>query len=830
MSSQDNRLLPLSALKNEAAVSVRELAQTPASYAGSYAASQQAHLRDYLMVVLKRKWLITSLVVVVTCLVALQMYRLPSEYQAETTIQIEPKKSVLSSNKEAIVLNTAARDQAYWNTQLQLLQNPILARQVVLTLDLQHNPAFLGSQSAGLLSKVRRILRREGVASKPSESDGGVPVVDQKEVDNSTLTPEQLAALEPYEDRLRDNLEIVPIEKTNLVNIRFRHTSPEIARKVADTLASVFIYNDYQRDVTGSETASGKLAREISELQLKIRQQEETRLNYLQHNNLPLNPTVKGLNLPLTQLETYSQQLLQAENDRKNLEAALRAAEGEKNVWDVPEVGANERVQKLRDKLIDLQQMRANRIAELEQKRNELLVNYTPEWPEVKKVDQQIETIKNDTEQTKRLEEELNKAPKEVLQSLRAKYASAVDKERKTREAYERARAAANLQSEAEIQMKTLDQEIETSKQFYNTLFQRQKELEITSGDRANNISIATPARTPHEPIGPPRVRNIIIAFLLSLIAGIGLAFLLDYLDDTLNTPEDIDRHIHLPVLGIVPAPRSTRRLLKGRTAAVAAEADNSTALALIEDTRSPVAEAYRHLRTSLLLSSAGEPPKVILITSSQPSEGKTTTAVNTAMMLAQTGAEVLIIDCDLRRPRIHHHFGLANARGVANFLSGSDNRGSITELIQSCPSMPNLKIMPSGPVPPRPAELLGSQQMRRLVDLLRESFDHIIIDSPPAVSFTDASILSTIADGVMLVVHGGRSSRAIVRRAKQLLLDVGAHVFGIVLNNVKMESHSYYYSGYYGYYYSSYYSSDDEAEAGADESEESHEQQVAAK
>jgi len=300
--------------------------------------------------------------------------------------------------------------------------------------------------------------------------------------------------------------------------------------------------------------------------------------------------------------------------------------------------------------------------------------------------------------------------------------------------------------------------------------------------------------------IGPARTRNIMIALLLSLGVGIGLAFLLDYLDDTLKSIEDVDRYIHLPSLALIPSNRAEGRpRLKGK-GHPAAEAGDTTALALIEDVRSPIAEAYRHLRTSLLLSSAGQPPKTILVTSSQPSEGKTTTAVNTAVMLAQTGAEVLIIDCDLRRPRLHSHFNVPNAEGVTTFLSGNSE---LDGLLQPYDKLPNLKLLTSGPVPPNPAELLGSDEMRKLLSQASERFTHVVVDSPPAISFTDASILSTMVDGVVLVVHGGRSSRAVVRRAKQQLLDVGANIFGVVLNNVKLEATNYY---YYAGYYSSYY------------------------
>jgi capsular exopolysaccharide synthesis family protein len=289
------------------------------------------------------------------------------------------------------------------------------------------------------------------------------------------------------------------------------------------------------------------------------------------------------------------------------------------------------------------------------------------------------------------------------------------------------------------------------------------------------------------------------IAFILSLVAGIGLAFLLDFLDDTVKSLDDIDRYIHLPALAMIPASRGGVRL-KGIPAAASPGPSESTALAMIDDVRSPIAESYRHLRTSLLLSSAGQPPKTILVTSSQPSEGKTTTAINTAFMLAQTGAEVLIIDCDLRRPRLHTQFEVSNSRGLTTWLSGEKD---LDNLLQVHAKTANLKILTSGPVPPNPAELLGSEEMRKLLGQLSERFAHIIIDSPPAISFTDASILSTMVDGVMLVVHSGRSSRAVVRRAKQQLLDVGAHIFGVVLNNVRMETQDYYYSGYYSNYYS---------------------------
>jgi capsular exopolysaccharide synthesis family protein len=782
MMSQDNRLMPMPAVDRGLDRPLSDIGQVR-SYGP--AASEPNQLRDYLFIVLKRKWLIISLCLVVTSLVAVQMFRQPSIYEAEATIRIEQRTQNVLQTKE-FVLNSQP-DANFWGTQIKLLQSPALARQVALSLDLQHNPSFFGSQAqGGIFTALRRMVSGEKKpVTLPAVAPGGLSVIGEAQLKDEPLTPEELSALEPYEDAIIGAEKIEGIVGTNLFVIKYSHTEPEMAQKVANALAEVFRANNVERTTQNSTKAEELLVREIAAYQEKIRHDTEALFNYAREKGLP--PSMDGaLNVEGQRLADISRQLLYAENLRKNAQAIYLSAKNSTDPFSIPEVRKSDRISNIQA-----------RISQLKQNKAALEVTYTKEWPEVKKTDAAI----------KRLEDELQKEADESIAMLKAQYEASLAHEQSVHEMYVKQRGTTDQQTRDQIEMAQYTQRLETNKQYLNTLLQKQREVQIAQGDKGSEVRIENYSRVPRSPVGPARLRNVMIALVLSLVAGIGLAFLLDFLDDTVKSLDDVDRYIHLPALAMIPAGRGGANL-KGLPRANAGPSD-STALAMIDDVRSPIAESYRHLRTSLLLSSAGQPPKTILVTSSQPSEGKTTTAINTAFMLAQTGAEVLIIDCDLRRPRLHTQFEVTNSKGLTTWLSGERD---LDNLLQTYSKTRNLKILTSGPVPPNPAELLGSEEMRRLLGHLSERFAHIIIDSPPAISFTDASILSTMVDGVMLVVHGGRSSRAVVRRAKQQLLDVGAHIFGVVLNNVRLETQDYYYSGYY----SNYYSTENESGQGA--------------
>ncbi len=366
------------------------------------------------------------------------------------------------------------------------------------------------------------------------------------------------------------------------------------------------------------------------------------------------------------------------------------------------------------------------------------------------------------------------------------------------------------MQNDAAINYRIIQQEIETNKSLLDGLLQRSRENDVVLAGTPNNISVVDYALSPELPIGPRRTQSVMLASLLSLAFGIGLALFLEYLNDTIRSSEDVERHLRLPALSVVPAAvagGAARRLLPGigalrRRSLLGGDRPEYPELLVEADARSSLAECYRHLRTSILLSRAGQAPRTLLVSSSLPGEGKTTTSVNTAIILAQqTDARVVVVDADMRKPRLHRIFNLHNGAGLSTLLSSTPDDEEILALVQY-DERSGLHVLTSGPVSPNPAELLGSEQMRRLMATLEASFQHVVVDSPPIVPFTDSVLISKLVDGVLLVVHGGTSSRAIVRRAKQILQEVGARVLGVVLNNVEVSRTDYYYYQHYHSYY----------------------------
>ncbi len=801
-----------------------EVRHTTHEYTGGYTNSYgdevvegRRSVQQYFNVIYKRLPMILALTILVTVAAAFYMYRQPSSYVATTEILIEPRKPKVTS-KESININFG-NDINYYNTQLELLRNPDLMKKVVVGLGLYKDKNLFGNQGGGFLSTIRSMFSR---SAPTTETQNTLPVITESSTTfdkpaGVTLTPEEDTRTNQYVSGLMGGLQITPRERTNLVNISIANQNPELAAKVADKIAETFKTQDEERETAGERQAIDDLAKSIDELKETINQQEAQLMSDMRSMNLPLQE--KGQDLAASRLGSMSEAWLKAMESRRNLEAKYNAAlsasqRGEG--MNIPDLYENkiyqdtirlntERKAKLQDQIRDIEKQ----IQQIEAEKAELLVKYTPEYQPVKQKDDKIASLRASKEKTERevsqiIERDQKKIEKDAvtgaLVSLKSQLDAARKQEGQAQGAYDQEAAEANVQGQAQTKMTTLKREIETNRSLLDTYTQRQKEQELSvASGRPDNIKIAAQAVVPAEPSGPARGRNIFIAFLFSLAAGIGLAFLLDYLDDSVRTSEDIGRHLGLPTLALIPhhGISDRRRLLPG---GVSSPSGISTAMITLEERNSPMAEAYRHLRTSLLFSSAGKPPQSILVTSTQPSEGKTTTAINTAITLAQSDADVVIVDCDLRRPRVHSYFELDNTQGLTNYLSGERNTEN---LIKTCRDLPRLKVITSGPIPPNPAELLSSNEMKNLLQFLRGKYKHIIIDSPPAISFTDAAILATLVDGVVLVAMANKSSIHLMRRFKTRLANLGARIYGVVLNGIKSGSieYEYYGAGYYDYY-----------------------------
>ncbi|HEX8286390.1 MAG TPA: polysaccharide biosynthesis tyrosine autokinase [Pyrinomonadaceae bacterium] len=795
----------------------------PTSYAPFYdddTFDEKRSVRQYFNIVYKRLPLILALTILTTAVAAFYMYRQPSVFLAQTEMLIEPRKPKIQS-KDSININFA-NDVNYSSTQLKLLENFDLMMDVVTGLGLHRQPNLLGNQNKGVLATFRSIFSSD----KTSESkDASLPVLSETTVTGSAdqipLTPEEEERAQAYASTFLSGLTVTQIEQTNLVTISVKSTNPQLAAKVADKVAETFIEQDIERETKGAKDTYEELSKSIEDLKATINSKELELINLMRNGNLPLGD--KGGELSASILTNLSGQWITAIDNRRKIEARYNAA------VNANAQGKGDNIQDLTENPIYRETMRINAerkgklqdtIREIDSKINEaineraqLLVKYTPEYYKVKEKDEQIAKLRETKEKTEKEVTELidtdeRKIKRDAiggaLVGLRSQLDSATRLENQAREAYLSEMSRANVQGQFETRLTTLKREIETQRSLLDSYTQKQKEQELAiSGSRPDNIKISARAFTPTTPVGPQRTRNIMVAFLISLAAGIGLAFLMDYLDDSVRTSDDVGRHLGLPTLALIPDHAAVD---KRQTALIPTKNGNgngggSLALITLEDRRSPVAEAYRHLRTSLLFSSAGKPPQTILVTSAQPSEGKTTTAINTAITLAQSDADVVIIDCDLRRPRLHSHFKLDNTNGLTNYLSGERNTEN---LVKPFPGLPRLKIITSGPIPPNPAELLSSNEMKNLLQFLKGNYKHVIIDSPPAISFTDAAILATLVDGVVLVAMAGKSSIHLMRRFKQRLSTLGTRIYGVVLNGIKANSTDYDYYGYsstYSYY-----------------------------
>ncbi len=749
-----------------------------------------SRLHDYLRSARKRIWLILGIMVVITTLAAFYMARQPDVYEAKANVQVDLEASnpVLGSIKSnSFILNAPSQDPGYFNTQLQILSSQNLLRRVVKTLDLANNRAFLNPQSVQDRSTWGSFKRMAGFPNKTTEDDKNRQV--ERLPLNESLAPAtsrddiaEINRLAPYVENLQRSLTVKQINDTRLIEIGFKHSDPQVASKVINGIADAFEYSNLERKTETSDKAGDFLQKRIIELQSEIRRGEETLINYAKnHQIISLDASQ---NTVVERLSGLNKQLMEAENERKMAESAYRASQAP---------GAAEA---LAEESAKLAADAETKLIELKQRRADLLVEYTEKVPDIKQIDEQIAELEKQAKESRR------QAVTVLTTNLATRYRQAFAAEQALRKSFNEQRGETLTQNEAAVNYRIIQQEIETNKGLLEGLLQRSKENDVVVAGTPNNIHVVDYATVPKAPVGPKRMEGIGLALLLSFVVGIAFARYLEYLDDSIHSSDDVEKLLHLPALAVIPSiGNSARRRLLSTVTSLQMKNGFQSELLIDSDARSPLAEAYRHLRTSILLSSAGGAPQTLLVTSSQPAEGKTTTAVNTALILEQTGASVLLIDGDMRRPRLHTIFGMDNQTGLSTILASKMNETEMLALVERHEPT-GVYVLTSGAIPPNPAELIGSETMQRLITTLKQKFTHIIIDSPPVASFTDSVLIASLVDGALLVVHGDHASRAIVRRSKQMLHDVGAKIFGVVLNNVSQVPNDYYYSSYYQKYY----------------------------
>jgi succinoglycan biosynthesis transport protein ExoP len=725
-------------------------------------------------------------VAIMMAVVTLTMVRVMSEtplYQAETTIMIEPSAqgSGTDTLENLVQIEAAANNSdEYYKTQCAILESRGIAAGVIRTLGLERNPAFAGKPSTpDLFTRLEAILKRatHKRAARDALSVRLPPGLEDDKGVAPGLVHQYLAGLS-----------VVPLVDTNLVKVTITSPDPELAAEIAN--AHVKEYELQQRDIHGeeSEEAQRYLGSKLLDVKGDLEKSEAALNAYRSEKGIiPGLYSLDGKDaIVLDRLADLSKDLTQAQVARISLEAQNSLIE--KHQYNsLPSVMADATIEDMNKVLSELYSQRAA-----------LASQFKASYPPLAKLDAQI------GEAQARVAVMVN----QKVSALRSEYEEAVEKENQLKDEMERQKKETlNLNSSA-AQYAMLQREVDTNRELYNAILTRIKDVEMSGDIESKNVSVINSAEVPGVATSPKKLLALMLATLGGLGLGLGLAFVIEMADNTLKNPEEVENYLKLPNLGIVPEFSSVngksayapRELMNGGAARRSTVLPPGRELVTTHGSYSRVGEAYRNLRTALLLSRAGGPPKVTLITSAMSREGKTVTAVNISVMLAQLGGSVLLIDADLRRARCHRVLAVDNHLGLTEVLTGSRN---INEMIRAT-EIENLYFLGAGSVPPNPTELLNSPRMAEVMTQLRERYEYIVIDSAPVLPVSDSMVLSRLTDGVVLVANGSATPRQQVKNACARLEYARAKILGLVLNKVKIHSPDYHY-----YYHQDYYSFD---------------------
>lgn len=706
---------------------------------------REPHLLDYLMILRKHQWLILTFLLSVVTVVTIASFKMKPVYRATALVEVdkEPQNVLPFQSEDSYSEYMDSED--YIETQMKVLQSETLALDTIRSLELANYPEFGG-----------------GTGSQP-----------QRPVAAGEKLPPILGAF-------LGRLGVTRVPNSRLIEVSFSAEDPQLAARVVNAHLQNFIEQNFKSKYDATTQASSWLSSELEELRLQVEKSEDARIAYQRENQIwQIN---EKQDITTEKLADLSKAVTDAQTELAQKEADYRMAQ----TGDVDALAAMRNNQVVQDLL--------KRKSELDESYAEAINQYGPNFPKVKLI----------IDQQKEVDQQLAAARKAVVDGLRQEYETARQHVELLQEEVNTQKAQANEMAEKLVQYNILQRDADANKQLYDGLQQKLKEASISAGLRSSNLRIVDPALVPTTPAAPQKSRNILLSILVGLVGGIGLAVLREYLDNTVKSPDDIEQLTGLPSLAVVPfLPGGNGRLSRlvgdGESAQV-----NSPRVELLSyvQPKSQISEAFRALRTSLLLSQADHPPQVILVTSALPREGKTTAAVNLSVTLAQLGDRTLLLDSDLRKPGVRRALNLPAGKegGLSSYLAGVS---SLDEVTMPHPAISNLAALTTGPVPPSPADLLSSQRMRDAILELRRRFKFIVIDSPPVLAATDAVILSALTDGVLLVVRSGTTPKEAFTRSRDLLSAVKSRLLGIVLNGVDSTAPDYYYSyRYYPYAY----------------------------
>jgi polysaccharide biosynthesis transport protein len=708
-------------------------------------------------ILLKHQWLILATAFVVTLVVAVYSFKMKPIYRATARVDVQAEEPLLQSLND--LFRTEQADDSFLAAQMSILQSDNLSWQTIKSLG---------------LSDVSGDMRK---------SDSGVDDVSARA---------RNAAIAAF----RADLKVERPKDTRMLLVSYESADPRLASSVVNTLVNNFVENNFQTKYDSTRQATGWMEERLDELKLKVEKSEEAMVTYERQNNIANIGDKQTASE--AQLEEMTKSLSQAQTDRLSKESLYKMVAG--NESGVGFVAQNNSL---------LGSLEAKQI-DLKEQYSEALARYGPTYPRALAIQEQM----------KDLQALIGKERKRVVENLRQDYLASAEREKFLAQAVDSQKLEVNRVNQLLIEHNLLKRDFETNQSLYEDLLKHLKDANVSAGLRATNIRIIDHASIPSTPVRPNRTRNIEFALAAGLILGIAFAFTREALDNSIKSAQEIERLTSLPTLSMIPRHalpvlhRSNSSQLKSRRNGHRGELSFPVELAVMKKPGAAISESYRALRTSILLSTAERPPQVLLITSAQPSEGKTSTTLNLAVTLAQKGSRVLVVDSDLRRPAIAKALSLSGDHGLSEILTGVHEFDEAQ--LQRVDGVDTLYLLAAGPHPPNPAELLCSLKMEMLLKQLRQRFDHILLDSPPVLPITDATILSNLVDGVVLVVECEGTTRVALSRACNVIEHSGGKILGTVLNKVDIRRDGYYgykyYHGYYSYRNNAYYREDESA------------------